>query len=152
MIVVPFNSARAFVALGSWLVDGTKYVCRQGLLRIDLLLTAVGVEKRGRIFSWSSFYSGRHVTPRGCWYSVEQNHQFLNKFLHMKKPGRVFWGLQSKIAAASKISFFYECKWTSLQDWNQSCDYIEKCVVSFVFFPATWRFRDDSPIADCFRG
>ena len=31
MILVPFNSARAFVALGSWLVEGTKYVCRQGL-------------------------------------------------------------------------------------------------------------------------
>ena len=43
VILVPFNSARAFVALGSWLVEGTKYVCRQGLLRMDLLLTAAGV-------------------------------------------------------------------------------------------------------------
>ena len=76
---VPFNSARAFVALGSWRVEGTKYVCRQGLLRMDLLLTAVGVAKRGRISSRSSFYNGRHVTPRGCWYSVKQDHQFLNK-------------------------------------------------------------------------
>ena len=78
-----FNSARAFVAQGSWLcVEGTKYVCRQGLLRIDLLLTVVGVEKRGRIFSWNSFNSGHHVTPRGCWYSVKLDHQFLNTFLH----------------------------------------------------------------------
>ena len=54
---VPFNSARAFVALGSLLVEeGTKYVCRQGLLRKDLLLTAVGVEpKRGRISSGALF-------------------------------------------------------------------------------------------------
>ena len=67
MCPVPFNSARAFVALGSWLVEGTKYVCRQGLLRKDLLLTAVGEEVRGRIanscgrggkrknIQWSSF-------------------------------------------------------------------------------------------------
>ena len=79
MCPVPFNSARAFVALGSWLVEGTRYVCRQGLLRMNLLLTAVGVEKRGRISSWSSFYCGHHVTLRGCWYSVKQDHQFLNK-------------------------------------------------------------------------
>ena len=66
MCPVPFNSARAFVALGSWLcVEGTQYVCRQGLLRMDLLLTAVGVEKRGRIFSWSSFYSGGQRDPKG---------------------------------------------------------------------------------------
>ena len=45
MILVPFNSARAFVALVSWQNLPTKYVCRQGLLRMDLLLTAVGVEK-----------------------------------------------------------------------------------------------------------
>ena len=33
----------------SWLlagVEGTKYVCRQGLLRMDLLLTVVGVKKK----------------------------------------------------------------------------------------------------------
>ena len=47
---------------------------------MDLLLTAVGVEKKGRIYSWSSFYSGHLVTPRDCWYSVKQDHQFLNKF------------------------------------------------------------------------
>ena len=76
---VPFNSARAFVTLGSWLVEGTKYVCRQGLLRMDLLLTVVGVENRRRISSRSSFYDGRHVTPMGCWNSVKQDHQFLNK-------------------------------------------------------------------------
>ena len=46
MCLVPFNSARAFVDLGSWLVEGTKYVCCQGLLRMDLLLTAVGVAKK----------------------------------------------------------------------------------------------------------
>ena len=46
MCPVPFNSARAFVALGSWLVEGTKYVCLQGLLRKHLLLTVVGVEPK----------------------------------------------------------------------------------------------------------
>ena len=57
MCPVPFNLARAFVALGSWLVEeGTKYVCRQGLLRMDLLLTAVGVENRGRISSGALFF------------------------------------------------------------------------------------------------
>ena len=67
MCPVPFNPARAFVALGSWLVEGTKYVCRQGLLRMDLLLTAVGVEKRERETSVVAlFCSGHHVTPRGC--------------------------------------------------------------------------------------
>ena len=79
LCLVPFNSARAFVALGSWLVKGTNYVCRQGLLRMDLLLTAVGVENRGRFSSGAPFYNGRHVTPRGCCCSVKQDHQFLNK-------------------------------------------------------------------------
>ena len=46
MCPVPFNSARAFVAHGSWLVEGTEYVCRQGLLPMYLLLTAVGVEPK----------------------------------------------------------------------------------------------------------
>ena len=50
-----FNSARAFVALGSWLVEGTKYVCRQRLLRMDLLLTVVGVAKRGGNLQLSLF-------------------------------------------------------------------------------------------------
>ena len=81
MCPVPFNSARAFVALGSRLAEkGTKYVCRQGLPWMDLLLTAVGVAKRGRISSGALFYNGRHVTPRGCWYSVKMDHQVLNKF------------------------------------------------------------------------
>ena len=47
MCPVPFNLACAFVALCSWLcVEGTKYVCRQGLLRMNLLLTVVGVEQK----------------------------------------------------------------------------------------------------------
>ena len=80
MCPVPFNSARAFVALGSWLVEkGTKYVCSQGLLRMDLLLTALGVEVRGRISNGALFYNGRHVTTRGCCCSVKQDHQFLKK-------------------------------------------------------------------------
>ena len=79
MCPVPFNSARAFDALGSWLVEGTNYVCRQGLLRMDLLLTAVGVENREGISCGALFYNGRHVTPRGCCCSVKRDHQFLNK-------------------------------------------------------------------------
>ena len=46
---------------------------------MDLLLTAVGVENRGRISSGALFYNGRHVTPRGCCCSVKQDHHFLNK-------------------------------------------------------------------------
>ena len=66
MCPVPFNSARAFVALGSRLVEGTKYVCRQGLLRMDLLLTAVVVAKSGEESPVVAlFYNGRHVNPRG---------------------------------------------------------------------------------------
>ena len=66
MCPVPFNSAHSFVALGSWLVESTKYVCRQGLLRMDLLLTAVGVAKRGRIFSHSSFFIVDTMWPQGA--------------------------------------------------------------------------------------
>ena len=52
---------------------------------MDLLLTVVGVAKRGRI-SWRAlFYSWHHVTPRGCWYLVKQDHQFLNKFLQIQQ-------------------------------------------------------------------
>ena len=81
---VPFNSARAFVALGSWLVEVTKCVCIQGLLWMDLLLTAVGVENRERISSGALFYKGRHVTPRGCWYSVKQNFYNLEVLKRLK--------------------------------------------------------------------
>ena len=64
MCPVPFNSARAFVALGSWLVEeGTKYVCCQGLPRMDLLLTALGVENSGRISCGALFYTPRD--PKG---------------------------------------------------------------------------------------
>ena len=67
MILVPFISARAFVALGSWLVMKVPNTFAvEGCYDMDLLLTAVGVEKRGRIFRWNSFYSGHHVAPRGC--------------------------------------------------------------------------------------
>ena len=59
----PFNSTCAFVALGSWLMEGTKYVCRQGLLRMDLLLTAVGVEPKERESPVGAlFHNGHHVT------------------------------------------------------------------------------------------
>ena len=64
--------------------EGTKYVCRQGLLRMDLLLTVVGVENRGRISCGALFYNRRHVTVKGCWCSVKQNHQFLNKISTIK--------------------------------------------------------------------
>ena len=44
---VSFNSARAFVTLGSWLVvEGTKYVCHQGLLRKGSVLTVLVVEPK----------------------------------------------------------------------------------------------------------
>ena len=79
MCPVPFNSARAFVALGSWLVEGTNYVCRQGLLRNGPPANSGGSGNRERISSGAPFYNGRHVTPRGCCCLVKQDHQFLNK-------------------------------------------------------------------------
>ena len=49
MILVPFISARAFVALGSWLVMKVPNTFAvEGWYDMDLLLTAVGVENRGR--------------------------------------------------------------------------------------------------------
>ena len=49
MCPVPFNAARAFVALGSWLVvEGTKYVYRQGLLRKGPVLLVLIVEPKER--------------------------------------------------------------------------------------------------------
>ena len=35
--------------------------------------------KRERVSSGAPFYDGRHVTPRGCYCSVKQDHQFLTK-------------------------------------------------------------------------
>ena len=83
MILVPFNSARAFIALGSWLV--LKVPNTFAVKGCYEWTVGVGVEKRGRIFSWTYFYSGHYVTPMGCWYLVKQDHQFLNKFPHTKR-------------------------------------------------------------------
>ena len=63
---VPFTSARAFVAPGSWLVEGTKYVCRQGLLRMDLLLTAVGAEPREEESPVELFFIMDATWPQGA--------------------------------------------------------------------------------------
>ena len=47
MILVPFVSARAFVALGSWLVMKVpNTLAVEGCYDMDLLLTAMGVEKK----------------------------------------------------------------------------------------------------------
>ena len=48
---------------------------------MDLMLTVVGSgTKRERISCGALFfYNGRHVTPRGCRWSVKQDHQFLTK-------------------------------------------------------------------------
>ena len=63
---------------GWWKVP--KYVCHQGAATMDLMLTVVGVEpKEERISCGALFYNGRHVTPRGCCWSVKQDHQFLTK-------------------------------------------------------------------------
>ena len=62
MILVPFNSAHAFVALGSRAVvriPNTFVV--DGLLQFGPL-TAVGVEKKRKILQMALFYSGHHVT------------------------------------------------------------------------------------------
>ena len=97
MILVPFNSAHAFIALGSWLVEGIKYVCRQGLLRMDLLLTAVGVEKRGRIFSWSSFYSGRQGAADIRWDRITSS--LTNFLISYAKRHNVSWERKLPLSA-----------------------------------------------------
>ena len=78
MYPVPFNSARAFVALGSWLVEGTKYVCRQGLLRMDLLPTE-RESQAGALFIVDTTW------PKGAadirWNRITSS---LTKFLHSR--------------------------------------------------------------------
>ena len=77
---VPFNLARAFVALGSRVVEGTKIrIPSRGFYEKYLMLTVVGLEPKKRVSSRAPFYDGRHVTPRGCCCSVKQDHQFLTK-------------------------------------------------------------------------
>ena len=67
MCPVPFNSARAFVALGSRVVEGTKIRMSSRAATMDLMLTVVGSgTKRKRVSSRAPFYDRRHVTPRGC--------------------------------------------------------------------------------------
>ena len=64
---VPFNSARAFVTLGSRVVEGTKIRMPSRAATMDLMLTVVGSgTKRERVSSGAPFYDGCHVTPRGC--------------------------------------------------------------------------------------
>ena len=64
---VPLNSARAFVALGSQVVEGTKIRMPSRADTMDLMLTVVGSEtKRERVSSGAPFYNGRHVTPRAA--------------------------------------------------------------------------------------
>ena len=110
MCPVPFNSARAFVAFGSWLVEGTKYVCRQGLLRMDLLLTVVGVAKKRESSVVALFYSGHHVTPRGCWCSMRQDHQFLNKistiYIHIYIQVHIYIYISAYIYISLHISTY----------------------------------------------
>ena len=77
---VPFNSARAIVALGSRVVEGTKIRMPPRAATMDLMLTVVGSgTKKERVSNGAPFYDGRHVTPRGCCCSVKQDHQFLTK-------------------------------------------------------------------------
>ena len=60
---VPFNSACAFVTLGSWVVEGTKIRMPSRAATMDLMLTVVGSgTKRERVSSRAPFYDGRHVT------------------------------------------------------------------------------------------
>ena len=77
---VPLNSARAFVALGSCMVEGAKIHMPSKAATMDLMLTVVGSgTKRERVSSGVPFYDERHVTPRGCCWSVKQDHKFLTK-------------------------------------------------------------------------
>ena len=46
--LVPLNSARAFVALGSRVVEGTKIRMPSRAATLDLMLTVVGVEPKER--------------------------------------------------------------------------------------------------------
>ena len=64
---VPLNSARAFVALGSRVVEGTKIRMPSRAATMDLMLTVVGVEpkERERVSPGAPVYNGHQVTPKG---------------------------------------------------------------------------------------
>ena len=87
---VPLSSARVFVTLGSRVVERYQNtLCRQGAATMDQMLTVVGVEPKERESPMELlFYDGRHVTTRGCCWSVKQDHQFLTKIFY--KSSRSF--------------------------------------------------------------
>ena len=64
---VRLNSARAFVALGSRLAEGTNIrMPSRGCYNGPDANSCGSGTKRARISCGALFYNGRHVTPRGC--------------------------------------------------------------------------------------
>ena len=77
---VPLNSAHALIALGSWVVEGTKIrMPSRGCYNGPDANSCESGTKREGVSSGAPFYDGRLVTPRGCCCSVKQDHQFLTK-------------------------------------------------------------------------
>ena len=104
MCPVPFNSAHAFVALGSRVVESTKVRMPSRAATMDLMLTGVSSgTKRERVSSRAPFYDGRHVTPRGCCCSVKQDHKFLTKNSTYAPRTRYIFLTGKNMAALSEL-------------------------------------------------
>ena len=65
----------------SWVLAGGRYQIRlpSRAATNGPVANSGGSRRKRRISSGALFYNRRHVTPKGCWCSVEQDHQFLNK-------------------------------------------------------------------------
>ena len=106
---VPFNSARAFVTLGSrwWKVPNTYTV--KGLLRkVPDAKSCGSGTKREKISCGALFFNGRYVTPRGCCWWVKQDHQFLTKISTIDPSfscSLLFWMLYFGQNFFNKIEF-----------------------------------------------
>ena len=82
---VPFNAARAFVALGSWLWWKVPNMCAvKGCYEKDLLLTVVGVEPKERESPVELFFIMDATRPQGAaavrWNRINSS---LSKFLQL---------------------------------------------------------------------
>ena len=78
---VPFNSARAFVALGSRVVEGTKIRMPSRAATMDLMLTVVGVEPKEGESPVELLFIMDATWPQGAAAVrfMKQDHQFLTK-------------------------------------------------------------------------
>ena len=97
----------------SWVLAGGRYQIRlpsRAATNGPVANSGGSRKKRGNL-QFRSFYSGHHVTPRGCWYSMKQDHQFLNK-ISTKRGINQEWDRPSlvwKYTSTYKIEFLKRC-------------------------------------------